>query len=125
MLLGYGEPLILEVFKKTVPTKLCWVLFPIEDIKQAVDSKENKNKRKDRQVAGQSSSTPFMSMKDSYSNNKMFTFGTQNGLEERINRLTMMISNFTTKEQGLNNQFKPKIYQNKRRGQNRNIYDRQ
>ena len=26
-LLGYGEPQILEVFKKTLPTKLYWVLF--------------------------------------------------------------------------------------------------
>ena len=29
-LLGYGEPQILEVFKNTLPTKLYWILFPIE-----------------------------------------------------------------------------------------------
>ena len=29
-LLGYGEPQILDVFKNTLPTKLYWVLFPIE-----------------------------------------------------------------------------------------------
>ena len=41
-LLGYGEPQILEVFKKTLPTKLYWILFPIEDLRQAVEySKEN------------------------------------------------------------------------------------
>ena len=36
-LLGYQETQILEVFKNTVPTKLYWVLFPIMDLRQAVD----------------------------------------------------------------------------------------
>ena len=40
-LLGYGEPQILAVFKNTLPTKLYWILFPIEDLRQAVDGKEN------------------------------------------------------------------------------------
>ena len=34
--LGYGEPQILEVLKNTLPTKLYWILFPIEDLKQVV-----------------------------------------------------------------------------------------
>ena len=33
-LLGYGEPQILEVFKNTIPTKLYWILFPIENHRQ-------------------------------------------------------------------------------------------
>ena len=37
-LLGYGEPQILEVFKNILPTKLYWVLFPIEDLRQAVET---------------------------------------------------------------------------------------
>ena len=36
-LLGYGEPQILEVFKNTLPTNLYWILFPIEDLRQAVE----------------------------------------------------------------------------------------
>ena len=36
-LLVYGEPQILEVFKNTLPTKLYWILFPIEDLRQAVE----------------------------------------------------------------------------------------
>ena len=35
-LLGYGEPQIIEVFKNTLPTKLDWILFPMEDLRQAV-----------------------------------------------------------------------------------------
>ena len=37
-LLGYGEPQILEVLKNTLPTKLYWILFPIEDLRQAVET---------------------------------------------------------------------------------------
>ena len=37
-LLGYGEPLILEVFKNILPTKLYWVSFPTEDLRQAVET---------------------------------------------------------------------------------------
>ena len=37
-LLGYKEPQILEVFKNTLPTKLYWILFPIEDLRQAVET---------------------------------------------------------------------------------------
>ena len=36
--LGYGEPQILEVIKNTLPTKLYWKLFPIEDLRQAVET---------------------------------------------------------------------------------------
>ena len=61
-LLGYGEPQILEVFKNTLPTRLYWVLFPIEDLRQVVETaKRILTKQKiDRQLTGQSSSTPFI-----------------------------------------------------------------
>ena len=61
-LLGYGEPQILEVFKNILPTKLYWILFPIEDLRQVVEiAKRILTKEKlDRQLTGQSSSTPFM-----------------------------------------------------------------
>ena len=36
--LGYQEPQILKVFKNTLPTKLYWVLFPIMDLRQAVET---------------------------------------------------------------------------------------
>ena len=60
-LLGYQEPQILEVFKNTLSTKLYWVLFSIMDLKQAVEvAKRILMKEKiDRQLAGQTSATPF------------------------------------------------------------------
>ena len=38
MLLGYGEPQILEVLKNTLPNRLHWVLFPIANLRQAVET---------------------------------------------------------------------------------------
>ena len=37
-LLSYGDPWVLEVFKNKLPTKLYWVLFPIEDLRQVVET---------------------------------------------------------------------------------------
>ena len=68
ILLGYGKPQSLEVFKNALPTKLYWVLFPIEDLGQVVETvKRILTKEKiHRQLAGQSLSTPFMNIKDIY-----------------------------------------------------------
>ena len=75
-LLGYGKPQVLEVFKNTLPTRLYWVLFPIEDLRLAVETaKRILTKEKiDRQLAGQSSSTPFMNVRDGYNSKKVVTF---------------------------------------------------
>ena len=72
--MGYGEPKILEVFKNSLPKKLYWVLFPIDDLRQVVETEKRilTKEKIDRQLAGQSSSTPFMSVKDSY--HKRVTF---------------------------------------------------
>ena len=53
-LLGYGEPQILEVFKNTLPTKLYWILFPIEDLKQAVETAKRilTKEQIDKQLSG-------------------------------------------------------------------------
>ena len=125
ILLGYGEPHILEVFKKTLPTRLYWALFPIEGLRQAVETaKRILTKEKiDRQLAGQLSSTPFMSIKDGYISKKV-TFHTQDGLEEKIDRLMTMMSKLTAQDDEQNKQFKPEIFQSKRRGQARNFYDK-
>ena len=65
-LLGYGEPQILEVFKNTLPTKLYWVLFPIENLRQAVETVERilTKEKLDRQLTGQTSTNPFMNIRD-------------------------------------------------------------
>ena len=121
-LIGYGEPQILEVFKNTLPTKVNWVLFPIYDFRQAVETAERilTKEKIDRQLARQSSSTPFMSLKDSC--NKKVTFDTQDRLEDKIDKLTAMMGKLASGDNGNNGEIKPQIYQS-RRGQSRNFYD--
>ena len=73
-LIGYEDPQILEVFKNTLPTKLYWILFLIASLRQAVETaKRILTKEKiDGQLTGQSSSTPFRSIKDSHSRKVSF-----------------------------------------------------
>ena len=48
-LLGYEDPHILEVFKNTVPNRLYWVLFPGNNLHEAVEkAKRFLTKDKDR-----------------------------------------------------------------------------
>ena len=48
-LLGYGKPQLLKVFKNMLPTSLFWLPFPIEDLRQAVETaKRILTKEKDR-----------------------------------------------------------------------------
>ena len=117
-LLGYGEPQILEVFKNTIPTKLYLILFPIDDLRQAVETvKRILTKEKiDRQLSGQSSSTPFISMKD---NHRRVTFDTGDELGDKMDKLTEMIRKLAARDSRSGRQFKPQIYQGKRRGQNK------
>ena len=39
-LLGYGQLQVLEVFKNTVPNRLYWVLFPIDNLREVVETAE-------------------------------------------------------------------------------------
>ena len=122
-LLGYQDPQVLEVFKNTLPSKLYWVLFPIEDLGIAVDmAKRMLTKEKiDKQLAGQTSSTPFMSMRDSQ--NKRVSFNIPEDLEQKIDRLTVMMGKLVTEDEGFPKPFKPQVYQSNRgRNQNRDNF---
>ena len=122
--MGYGEPHILDVFKNTLPTTLYWILFPIDDLTQAVETaKRTLTKVKiDRQLSGQTSSTPFMSIKDNPS--RRATFDTGNELGDKIGKLMVMIGKLAARDSRSGRQFKLQMYQSKRIGQNRGSYDR-
>ena len=116
-LLGYGELQILEVFKNTLPTKLYWILFPIEDLRQAVDTaKRMLTKEKlDKQLTGQTSFSPFMSIREG--TDKRVSFNTKDELGDKIDKLTVVMSKLMAKDSHERRPFKPQVY--KSRGQNR------
>ena len=122
-LLGYQDPLVLEVFKNTLPSKLYWVLFPIEDLRVVVDTAKRMLAKGeiDKQLVGQTSSNPFMSVRDSQ--NKRVVFNTPGNLEQKIDRLTVMMGKLVTEDKGHSKPFKPQIYQpNRGRNQSRGIF---
>ena len=75
-LLGYEDPQVLEMFKNTVPNRLYWVLFSIDNLCDAVETaKKFLTKEKiNRQMTGLSS-TPFMKLSDK--KRKSVTFETK------------------------------------------------
>ena len=115
-LLGYGELQILEVFKNTLLTKLYWILFPIEDLRQAVDmAKRILTKEKlDKQLTGQTSTSLFMSVREGTDSRVSFT--TKDELGNKIDKLTVVMSKLAAKDSHERKPFKPQIY--KSRGQN-------
>ena len=120
-LLGYGEPQILEVFKNTLPTKLYWILFPIEDLRQVVEiAKSSLTEEKlDRQLTRQSLFIPFMSIRDGH--HRKVSFDTREELSYNIDKLVVKIGQLATRDGGTNRQFKPQIHQSRHRGQNRKL----
>ena len=88
ILLNYDEPQILELFKNTLPSRLYWVLFSINNLRDAVDvAKRVLTKEKiDRKLLGQSgTTTPFMKVEDvHHSNRKSLSFSTQYLIREHL-----------------------------------------
>ena len=119
-LLGYEDPQVLEVFKNTVPNRLYWVLFPIDNFHEAVETaKRFLTKGKiDRQMTRQSS-TPFMKLTEK--KRKSVTFDTRDALEktsENMERMTALMDKMYIKLDQKEVPYKPLIYQ-RGRGQNR------
>ena len=97
-----------------------WVLFPIEDLRHVVDTaKRMLSKEKiDKQLVGQSSSTPFMNLRGSQ--NKKVSFSLQDDLEHKTDKVTVMMDKLVTEDNGCSKPFRPQIYQSGRgRDQNR------
>ena len=123
--LGYGDAQVLEVFKNTVPNRLYWVLFLIDNLHDAVETaKRFLTKEKiDRQMTGQNS-TPFMRLSDK--KRKSMTFETKDVLErtsENMERMTALMDKMYIKLEQRDVQYKPQIYQ-RGRGQNQRQFSR-
>ena len=64
-----------------------------------------------------------MNIRDGYNSKKVVTFDSQDRLDDKLDKLTSMMSKLRAQGSNPNRPFKPKIYQGKRRGQTRNYYD--
>ena len=104
------------MFKNTLPTKLYWILFPIENLRQAIDpAKRILTKEKlDRHLTSLTSTSPFMSIREG--TDKRVSFNVRDELGDKIDKLTMVMSMLAAMDSHKRRLFKPQIY--KSRGQN-------
>ena len=120
-LLNYGEPEILELFKNTLPSKLYWILFPINNLREAVEvTKRVMNKEKlDKQLTGQSSNiSPFMKLGDDTTSAQQKMLNPQ-----EIEVISSRVYNMSLQQNKTAKPFKPQVYQRRGRSQTQN-YDR-
>ena len=121
-LLGYGEPQVLEVFKNTLPTKLYWILFPIEDLRKAVETAKRilTKEKLDEQLTGHTSTSPFLNIRDG--TEREVSFNARDELGDKRDKLTVMMSRLAAKDSNEKRPFKPQIYKSRGsypQGQNR------
>ena len=72
-MLNYGEPQILELFKNTLPSKLYWILFPINNLRDAVEAMKRVlcKAKLDKHLSGQAVNiTPFLKMGETTNSGK-------------------------------------------------------
>ena len=114
-MLNYGEPEILELFKNTLPSKLHSILFPINNLREALDAaKRVLNKEKlDKQLTSQASSmSPFMKVKDNTHSGQKVLIKPQD-----LETVISMMYNMSLQQGKTKKPFKPQVYQKKERGQ--------
>ena len=74
----------------------------------------------DKQLTGQTSTSPFMSIREE--TNRNVSFDTRDELGDKIDKLTVMLGRLAAKDYHGKRPFKPQIYQGG--GQNRNFNQR-
>ena len=85
-------------------------MFPIEDLRQAVETAKRilTKEKLDKQLTGQASTSPFMSIREGAS--RKVSFDTREELGDKIDKLTVMIGKLATKDSNRNRPFKPQIH---------------
>ena len=92
-------------------------MFPIEDIRQAVDTAKRilTKEKLDKQLTGQISTSPFLSIRDR--TDRRVSFNAKDELGDKIDKLRVLMSKLAAKDSYGSKPFKLQIY--KSRGQNR------
>ena len=85
-------------------------MFPIEDLRQAVDTTKRilTKEKLDKQLTGQTSTSPFMSIREG--TDKRLSFDTRDELGDKIDKLTVVMSKLVAKENHERRPFNPQIY---------------
>ena len=89
-------------------------MFPIEDLRQAVDMAKRilTKETLDKQLTGQTSNSPFMSVTDR--TDRRVSYNTRDELGDKIDKLTVVMSKLAANNNHRRNPFKPQIYKSRR-----------
>ena len=81
-----------------------WILFPIEDLRQTVETAKRilTKEKLDKQLTGEASSSPFMSIREAAS--RKVSFDTGDELGDKIEKLMVMIVRLAARD---NNDTRP------------------
>ena len=124
-LLDYGEPQILELFRNTLPSRLYYMLYQIDDLRIAVETtKRLLTKEQMDKKAGQSSTSSFMQVNESSFKGKDKTekkispsaVETMERTTCSIERLASLMDKMDTKLDRREDQYRPRVYQGRSRG---------
>ena len=120
-LLDYGEPPILELFKNTLPSRLYYMVYQINDLRVVVEmAKRLLIKEQMDKKAGQSITSPFMQVSQSKDKmEKKMSFSTVEAMErtsDSIERLASLIDRMDTKLDRREDQYRPRVYQGRNQG---------
>ena len=99
--------------QNTLPSKLYWILFPTEDLRQTVETvKRILTKEKiDKQLTGQTSTSPFMNIRDGIE--RKVSFNARDDLGDKIDKLTIMMSRLAAKDSTEKRPFRTQIYKSR------------
>ena len=102
-------------------------MFPIEDLRQAVETAKRilTKEKLDKQLTGQTSTSPFMNIRDG--TERKVSFNARDELGDKIDKLTVMMGRLAAKDSNEKRPFKPQIYKSRGsypQGQNRSYNQR-
>ena len=127
-LLNYGEPQIWELFKNTLPSRLYYMLYQINDLRVVVETaKRLLTKEQMDKKSGQATTSPFMKVSQETSksknkaekNEKKVSFSAVEAIErttDSIERIASLMDKMDTKLDRREDQYRPRIYQGRGRG---------
>ena len=127
-LLNYGEPQILELFKNTLPSRLYYMLYQINDLRVVVEtSRRLLTKEQMDKKSRQAPTNPFMQVSQGNSKSKNKTeknemkvsFSAIEAIErttDSIERLASLMDKMDTKLDRREDQYRTRVYQGRGRG---------
>ena len=122
-LLNYGEPQILELFKNTLPSRLYYMVYNINNLRVAVETAKCMLTKEqiDGHKSGQATSSPFMKVNQQNSKKKGVTFNAMETIQtqgDSIDKLTSFMNELSSKLDRKDNstQYKPRIHPGRNRG---------